>query len=130
MDKDEFYKWLGVKDVMVVVFVVMWMLVIMLLFGGFMLVVVLLKCYIDKWIVMFVLSKVGIKLKIVFIVNMVVVVVVLMLISNVVVLVLCFGIIEFMFWNLFLGLDMFKVVIIGIVLVLNIGGMFLFIVLL
>ncbi|KAK4666993.1 low-affinity phosphate transporter [Podospora pseudopauciseta] len=123
LDKDEPHKRLGAKDATAAVFAAMWTPVIMLLLGGFTLAAALSKCYIDKRIATFVLSKAGTKPKTVLIANMAVAAVASMLISNVAAPVLCFGIIEPMLRNLPSGSDMSKAVIIGIALASNIGGM-------
>ncbi|KAK4204818.1 putative transporter [Triangularia verruculosa] len=123
LDKDEPHKRLGAKDATAAVFAAMWTPVIMLLLGGFTLAAALSKCYIDKRIATFVLSKAGTKPKTVLIANMTVAAVASMLISNVAAPVLCFGIIEPMLRNLPAGSNMSKAVIIGIALASNIGGM-------
>ncbi|KAK4228395.1 SPX domain-containing protein [Podospora fimiseda] len=122
-DKDEPHKRLGAKDATAAVFAAMWTPVIMLLLGGFTLAAALSKCYIDKRIATFVLSKAGTQPKTVLIANMAVAAVASMLISNVAAPVLCFGIIEPMLRNLPSGSNMSKALIIGIALASNVGGM-------
>lgn len=122
-DKDEPHKRLGSKDATAAVFAAMWTPVIMLLLGGFTLAAALSKCYIDKRIATFVLSKAGTQPKTVLIANMAVAAVASMLISNVAAPVLCFGIIEPMLRNLPSGSNMSKALIIGIALASNVGGM-------
>lgn len=122
-NKDEPHNRLGSKEATGAVFAAMWTPVIMLLLGGFTLAAALSKCYIDKRIATFVLSKAGTRPRTVLIANMGVAAVASMLISNVAAPVLCFGIIEPMLRNLPAGSNMSKAVIIGIALASNIGGM-------
>ncbi|KAK4461153.1 SPX domain-containing protein [Cladorrhinum samala] len=122
-EKDEPHRRLGSKDATAAVFAAMWTPVIMLLLGGFTLAAALSKCYIDKRIATFVLSKAGTQPKTVLVANMAVAAVASMLISNVAAPVLCFGIIEPMLRNLPSGSNMSKALIIGIALASNVGGM-------